>query len=152
MTSEPGRDLRGENENEGRETKIKKGVGTAMWLVIPSAGKSGMEMEQNAHLRNDIRYSLGGRACVSSCVLMCVGLTWSRVNKFPFRTPRLFSSWVRVLSFRTNFTMRSYGSSSAEDRHVVLLVVDEGELAEVSAEKLLRTRRDSARCVRMRYY
>jgi len=65
MTSKPRRANEG-NENEGRETKIKKGMGTAAWSVIPSAGKSGMEMEQNTHSKNDIRYSSDARACVSS--------------------------------------------------------------------------------------
>lgn len=51
-------------ENEGRGMKIKEGVDMAAWLVIPSAGKSGMEMEQNAYSRNDIRYSLGVWACI----------------------------------------------------------------------------------------
>jgi len=41
--------------------KIKKGVGMTAWLVIPSAGKSGMEMEQNTHSKNYIRYSSGVR-------------------------------------------------------------------------------------------
>lgn len=48
MTSKPRLVNRG-NENEGRGMKIKKEVGTAAWLVIPSSGKSGMEMEQNTH-------------------------------------------------------------------------------------------------------
>lgn len=107
----------GGNENEGRVTKIKKGVGTAAWLVIPSAGKSGMEMEQNTHSRNDIRYSSGAQACVSSRGTMWVRPARSRANKFPFRVRRCstFKSWYWVSRRISHFGRPAEGLSDADE-------------------------------------
>lgn len=117
MTSELRWASREEWENEGRGMKIKKGgVGMAAWLVILSACKSGMEMEQNARTRNDIPYSLGAWACVSSRGPKCVRPVRSRANKFPFQAPRCSTLVGPSIEFHGEFRDTGFGRSIEDQR------------------------------------
>lgn len=102
--------------------KIKEGVSMTTWLVIPSAGKSGMEMEQNTHSRNDIRYSLGARerAWVREFTRADMRRdVRSRANKFPFKTSRCSTLVNPGIEFHGEFRDTSFGCSTEDRRYFV---------------------------------